>query len=113
MMGVAVVFFADSHSLLCSQASYLLVQISPSNDPAPVREPGVLGPFHFEHEFVSGVGAQTGDLVKFGNLEIETHVQKLADRSRGQTIATRLVPRILLLLDEQHVMTGNGEPMGG
>ena len=72
----------------------------------------MLRPFQLD-VLIPGVGAKTGDPMKLGHVELEPHLLELEDRPRRQTIAAGLVPGILLLLDQRHIVAVSGEPIGG
>ena len=73
----------DPHSLFLGQGGHPGVEVASPDHAAPVGETRVLGPGQLQHQVVSGVGAQAGDPVELGNVEIETHVLELEDGSRG------------------------------
>ena len=59
-------------------------------------------PTSIDHQ-VPGVGAEPFDAMEPEAAEVEPHVEQLLDRPRCQPVATGLLPRVPLLLDEQHV----------
>ncbi len=72
----------------------------------------MVGPGHLDHQVVAGVGAQTGDPMELGHIEVEAHIPELEDRPGGQPVTTRLVSGILPLLHKGHVVPVTSQPVG-
>src|SRR5438067_5865591 len=82
-----------------------------SDDVAVAREPGRLGPLELQR-LAESDRPQTGEAVMAGELFGQSHVFELAHGTRRQAVAAGLLTREALLLDEQHVVAGLGQPVG-
>ena len=88
-----------------------VVEVVAGDDVAVGREVGVLGPAQLERA-AEGDRPQAVEAVVLGQLVGQAHVLELAHRPGRQAVAARLLAGEALLLDEEDVVAGLGQPVG-
>ena len=89
-----------------------LVELAAAHDVAVVGEAGMLGPGHLEGDAV-GDGPQPVVAVVVLEAIGQAHVVERGHRPRGEAVAAGLVAGEQLLLDDEDVVAGSGQPVGG
>ena len=88
------------------------VEVAPADDIAVAGVHRVLGPLHLEGDPVGDAAQAVVAVVVGRDLLLEAHVPQLGDGARGEAVAARLLAGEGLLLDDDDVAPGPGQPVG-
>src|SRR5581483_4969485 len=88
-----------------------VVEVLTGDDVAEAGVVGVRRPLHLERA-AEGEGPQAVEAVELRELGGQPDVVQLLDGAGGEAVAAGLLPRVVLLLEEEHVVAGLGQPVG-
>ena len=98
-------------AVLLRMAGEDVVEVQPGTHEPVVGVVGEVGPGHLE-AMSAADDPQALVLDPAGLVDVDAHPDELADRARGQSVATDLLARKRGLFQQQHVDAGLGEVAG-